>query len=72
MLRVEVGEPAVVRWSADGWKTSQDLTARDTGLGLFLADLPTKNLPIGTKVEFTFDWTSAGKWEGENYAVIIQ
>jgi glucoamylase len=72
VLRVELGEPALVRWSADGWKTAQDLPTRDTGLGLFLTDLPTQKFPSGTKVEFTFDWTSAGKWEGENYAVSIQ
>ncbi len=72
VLRVEVGEPAQVRWSADGWKTAQDLPARDTGLGLFVADLPTQDLPSGAKLEFTFDWTSAGKWEGENYAVEVR
>jgi glucoamylase len=72
ILRVEVLAPALVHWSADGWKTPQDLQARDTHLGLFVTDLPTDQLASGTKVEFTFYWSSAGHWEDKNYSVVVK
>jgi glucoamylase len=71
VLRVEVLAPARVHWSADGWSTAQDVQTKDTGLGLFYADLPTKNLPSGGQIEFTFDWISAGHWEGHNFTVKV-
>jgi glucoamylase len=70
-LRVELMAPALVHWSADGWQTTQDAQTRDTRLGVFAADLPTRDLPAGARVEFTFDWLSAARWEGQNYAVQV-
>jgi glucoamylase len=71
-LRIEVLGPARVHWSTDGWKTAQDIQARDTGLGLFSADLPTKDLPSGSQVVFTFQWTSDGHWEGSDFTVTVR
>ena len=39
--------PAEIHWSADYWRTAQDLATRDTGLGVHVADLPSKDLPAG-------------------------
>lgn len=70
-LRLEVLAPARVRWSIDGWQASRDTDFRDTGLGVFVADLPTETLWAGTRIDFTFEWTEAGHWEGHNFAVTI-
>lgn len=71
-LRVEVLAPAVVHWSADDWRTPQDTPTRDTGLGVFVADLPTAGLPAGKTVRFTFYWPGANRWEGTDFAVGVR
>ncbi len=70
-LRIEALSPSIVRWTSDGWRSFRDDRSNDTGLGLHLVDLPTKNLPSGSTVEFTFHWTLAGRWEDMNYHVDI-
>jgi glucoamylase len=71
VLRIEVLAPAEVHWSADGWQHVHDLPTSDTGLGVYLADLPTAELTAGSEVVFTFRWPEAGHWEGANFAVRI-
>jgi len=70
-LRVELLAPAVVHWSADGWRTARDAETRETGLGVFYADLPLAGLPDGARVEFTFFWPQAGRWEGSDFGVDV-
>lgn len=52
-LRLEVLAPAGVPWSSEGWQTTRDMTTRDTGLGLYIADLPTGSLEPGCRLVFT-------------------
>ena len=52
--------PVVIRWTADDWKTCQDIKTLDDGLGIHLADLLTQSLPEGTQIKFTFYWQDAG------------
>ncbi|MEP7117416.1 MAG: glucan 1,4-alpha-glucosidase [Acidobacteriota bacterium] len=70
MLRVESLEPMVVVWTADQWVTTHDLAARDSGLGVFVADLPTSALTPGAVVEFTMR-LGDGQWDGTNYTVRV-
>jgi glucoamylase len=70
-LRLEVTRSAKVRWSPDGWQTTRDVQMRDTGLGVYVADLPTRKLKDGDTVVFTFYWLDADRWQGENYTVQI-
>ena len=70
-LRIEVLQPAVVRWSRDGWRTVLDSETRDTGLGLHVVDLPTTDLPLGARVQFTFRWPLVDRWEGVDFTVIM-
>jgi glucoamylase len=72
VLRVETGEPATVRWSADNWQTAHEAGTRDTGLGVHIVDLPTGDLGKGTTLSFTFYWTEEKRWEGVDYAVEIR
>jgi glucoamylase len=71
ILRIETLAPAIIHWSADGWKNSHDATTRDTGLGVHLVDLPTQGVAAGQHVQFTFHWTDANRWEGADFAVRI-
>ena len=40
---------------------ARDMSTRDNGLGIHLADL-TGELPSGSTIEFTFYWPRAGRW----------
>jgi hypothetical protein len=71
VLRLETRAPAVIRWSSDGWKTCHDIETCDIGLGLHVADVPTRGLSVGSRVQFTFRWPEAGRWEGRDFAVEI-
>jgi len=71
-LRIKLLNPALVHWSIDGWKSSQDTNTRDTGLGLYILDLPTASLPSGSQIVFTFYWTQENRWEGKDYTVTVE
>ena len=68
-LRLIIAFPATVHWSYDGWQTTHDETARDSGWNCWFADLPTERLPAGATVVFTFRWED--RWEGRDYSVEI-
>lgn len=70
-LRILLKEPSMVRWTQDGWKTSGDITTKDTGLGVFYADLPVKSAPKGTLITFTILYQHEQRWSGENYEIVI-
>jgi glucoamylase len=72
ILRLETIVPALVHWSVDGWQTTEDTVAFDTGLGEYVIDLPTDVLPADTRIDFTFYWPEAGRWEGVDFAVVIE
>jgi glucoamylase len=71
-LRLVLLNPAMVHWSIDGWKSSQDTNTRDTGFGTYILDLPTASLPPGSNVDFTFYWPRESRWEGTNYSVTVE
>ena len=70
LLRVETLAPAVVHWTADGWRNVHQTPTADTTLGIQVADLDTKSLENG-EVELTFFWPEAQRWEGTNFVVAI-
>ena len=71
-LRIVVGEPARVRWSADSWTTIVDTPTADSGIGTHYADLPTGGLAVGTTILFTFHYPDRSAWEGIDYRVVIE
>ena len=71
-LRLELIAPALVHWSVDGWRTAQDTSTRDAGLGVHLVDLPADQLSSGGEVVFTFYWTQENRWEGVDYRVMVE
>jgi glucoamylase len=71
-LRLELLAPARVHCSLDGWRTWLDIDARDTGLGIWVADVPgSDKLRPGDGVVFTFWWPEAGHWEGRDVTVAV-
>lgn len=71
-LRLICEADCKVSWSADNWGGVHEIEAtRVDSLNLWFVDLPAKKLPASTRVEFTFFWTRAGRWEGRNEAVVL-
>jgi len=71
-LRIEVREPARIRWSMDQWETWHDAETKDTGLGTHYVDLPTKEMKPHDWILFTFYWLKTENWEGENFEVMVE
>jgi glucoamylase len=55
-----------------GRQAVHDTATRDTGLGTYLADLPTQALLRGSIINFTFYWPKEGRWENVDFAVRIE
>lgn len=70
ILRIEVLEEAVVHWTDDNWKTSNDMATRDTKLGMHTADIVLENSKA-EEIKFTFFWKKANRWEGNNFIISI-
>ncbi len=70
-LRVELQAPAIVRWSSDGWQTNGETPTRDSGLGIYYADLDTTGIRSPSAIAFTFRWTGDDRWEGTDFTVTI-
>jgi glucoamylase len=71
-LRFVLTAPALVHWSFDNWRTQQDISTRDTGLGTHIADLGTERLSVGSEIVFTIYWPQEGRWEGTNFSVVVE
>jgi len=68
-LRLELPEPATVRWSLDNWRAANDTTTSATGFGTHICELPTQDLRADDAVVFTMFWNDPNTWEGENFEV---
>ncbi len=70
-LRIEIMKDAIVHWTQDNWKTTYQTRTKDTGINIFVADIPTQNKK-GSKIEFTFFWVKANCWENKNFVVTTE
>ncbi|BDI34056.1 glucan 1,4-alpha-glucosidase [Capsulimonas corticalis] len=70
-LRVQVEAAAVIRWSSDSWKTIREVSTTDSGLGVYYADLTTGDMATDGSLAFTFCWSKANHWEGQNFTTVI-
>jgi glucoamylase len=70
-LYVMLRGPARVHWGVDGWTRCADCETKDTGLGVYVAELATANLKAGQTIQFTFYWRERQVWEGADYDVLV-
>ncbi len=71
ILRIGLFSPAIVKYSTDGWKTVIEAEAPDCGLGIYCVDIKSQDLPVGSKISFTFFWTESQKKEEQKFEVEI-
>jgi glucoamylase len=62
---------AIVRWGVNGWKDALDQETTDTGLGVWVTELPIAGLKVGETIQFTFYWHESSAWEGQDYEVAV-
>jgi glucoamylase len=69
-LRIVTSQRATIHWSFDGWATVNDLGTTDSGVGCWFGDLPTRDLPAGARIDFTFFW--GDRCEGKDFQVVVR
>lgn len=69
-LRIEIMAEAIVHWSDDNWKTSNDTDTKDTGLGIYIVDLASDNKKREA-IRFTFFWKKENRWEHNDFVIFI-
>lgn len=69
-LRIEAHKLAIVHWSPDNWENRYDIIMRDSGLGIYFANLSTIDAKNKSFI-FTFYWQEEEKWEGRDFEVEI-
>ena len=70
-LQIDLPQSSVVVYTRDGWKTQAEVSTRDTGVGLFVAEVSTKDMAAGESVVFTWRDAQTGAWRGRNHEVAI-
>ena len=70
-LLVGMYEPGAIHWGIDGWQSTQDTATQDTGLGLHVAELETKTLLSGQRINFTFQRENRGEWLGRDFTIAV-
>ena len=71
VLRLDLAEPAVVLYTRDDWATQVKAETKDTGFGLFVAEIETEGMAPGRRVVFTWRNSSTGAWRGVNFEVAV-
>ena len=68
---IEDTEPFVLHFGRDGWGSSEDRSARPTGLGLFGVRLDHADLRGAREVRFTRFYPAADRWEGQDHLIAL-
>jgi glucoamylase len=70
-LRVQAAAPFHLRWTDDEWARAHDTPSTPTALGIDFVDVPV-SASQAAPIRFTFFWPEAGRWEGQDYAIVIE
>jgi len=71
VLRIQTQAAFLLHWTSTEWETSQDSVSVDTDLGTHFADICVSSQQKAP-VRFTFFWTEAQRWEGQDYEVEVR
>jgi glucoamylase len=68
-LRVQLPRPGAVHYSFDNWQSFAEVDAIDTTLGVWVAEVPCSQLPVGTEFQWTAHYMTG--WEGRNFSLTV-
>jgi glucoamylase len=71
VLRLDLPEPSIARFTRDGWATYEEAATHDTGLGLHVTEIATTDMGDGQSVIFTWRNAATGAWQGVNHEVSV-
>ena len=69
-LRVQLPRPGSVHYTFDDWKTFGEVEAVDTTLGVWVAEIPSNKLAVGSNFSWTAHYMTG--WEGKNYTLTVE
>jgi glucoamylase len=72
VVRIQLPAPAAVEWTADGWTTSRLEEARDTRLGVWVADLPVQHLGQQETVHWTVRYADGTREDGYRSLTVVR
>ena len=72
ILRFQADAAFRLHWSADAWKTVQDLPSVLSAFQISYADVNAFGSTPGARIDFTLYWVDANQWEGVNYNVTVR
>lgn len=72
VLTVATTRPALVHWGVDGWQQVADSISENSGLGFFVASLPTQSMRPGQRIDFTIRWLDDNTWIGPDFQVAVR
>lgn len=70
-LRVQAPAAFKLHWTRNEWQTIEDTRSIETALGIEFVDIPI-HLAQQAPIRFTFFWLATGRWEGRDYAVMVE
>ncbi len=70
-LRLFLPSAARVRWTTDEWKTAKARATRDSTLGVHVVNLATRQLQLGIRILFRFQWGNNEQWDGTEYSIDV-
>jgi glucoamylase len=72
ILRIILAAEATIVWSIDGWKhTTVSEMAFEPQLNLWFADIPTRDWPANSVMDFTLFWKADQRWEGRDWQINV-
>ena len=70
-LYIGLHQPSLVRWGQNNWQKIRNLPTWDSGIGLHIAEIDTRNLKPDERIDFTYRRAGDGVWVGQNYTIVI-
>ncbi|HVH64246.1 MAG TPA: glycoside hydrolase family 15 protein, partial [Candidatus Dormibacteraeota bacterium] len=68
-LRVQLPRPGSVHYTFDDWESYREIEAIDTTLGVWIADIPSQALAVGSEFSWTAHYVTG--WEGRNFSLTV-
>lgn len=71
LLRIQAPVPFYLHGTTNEWQEVQETRSTATGLGIEFVDIPVAP-EQRAPVRFTFRWLEGNRWEGRDYAVVVE
>ena len=68
-LYIGLHQPSLVRWGVNNWQHIRNLPTWDSGIGLHIAEIESRDLQAGETIEFSYRRAIDGVWVGKNYKI---